>query len=46
MKIASFNVRRLGLSKLSDENIVNYLIKVTTVKSLLRVFYIFTRCGY
>lgn len=28
MKIASFNVRRLGLSKLSDESIVEYLIKV------------------
>lgn len=29
MKIASFNIRRLGPSKLSDKNIVKYLIKVS-----------------
>lgn len=29
MKIASFNIRRMGPSKLSDKNIVKYLIKVS-----------------
>lgn len=36
MKIASFNIRRMGPSKLSNKNIVNYLIKVSLLSDCLR----------
>ncbi|MCI4390277.1 hypothetical protein PGIGA_G00120680 [Pangasianodon gigas] len=45
MKIASFNVRRLGLSKLSDENILKYLIKIVSRYSIIVILEVVDKTG-
>uniref|UniRef100_A0A8B9KFU4 Deoxyribonuclease 1 like 4, tandem duplicate 2 n=1 Tax=Astyanax mexicanus TaxID=7994 RepID=A0A8B9KFU4_ASTMX len=45
MKIASFNVRRLGLSKLSDKNVVKYLIKIVSRYSIIVILEVVDKTG-
>ncbi|XP_072522296.1 deoxyribonuclease 1 like 4, tandem duplicate 2 [Salminus brasiliensis] len=45
MKIASFNVRRLGLSKLSDKNVVKYLIKIVSRYSIIVILEVVDKKG-
>ncbi|XP_026996561.1 deoxyribonuclease 1 like 4, tandem duplicate 2 [Tachysurus fulvidraco] len=45
MKIASFNIRRLGLSKLSDENVVKYLIKIVSRYSIIVILEVVDKKG-
>ncbi|KAL7837636.1 hypothetical protein SRHO_G00273470 [Serrasalmus rhombeus] len=45
MKIASFNVRRLGLSKLADKNVVKYLIKIVSRYSIIVILEVVDKAG-
>ncbi|TSM44128.1 Deoxyribonuclease-1 [Bagarius yarrelli] len=45
MKIASFNIRRLGLSKLKNENIVKYLIKIVSRYSIIVILEVVDKSG-
>ncbi|XP_043078795.1 deoxyribonuclease 1 like 4, tandem duplicate 2 [Puntigrus tetrazona] len=45
MKIASFNIRRLGPSKLSDKNIVKYLIKIFSRYSIIILLEVVDKSG-
>ncbi|KAK3536484.1 hypothetical protein QTP86_013815, partial [Hemibagrus guttatus] len=45
MKIAAFNIRRLGSSKLSDENIVKYLIKIVSRYSIIVILEVVDKTG-
>ncbi|KAM9444299.1 deoxyribonuclease 1 like 4, tandem duplicate 2 [Clarias gariepinus] len=45
MKIASFNVQRLGSSKLSDENVVPYLIKIVSRYSIIVILEVVDKKG-
>ncbi|XP_051980396.1 deoxyribonuclease-1-like [Xyrauchen texanus] len=45
MKIASFNIRRLGPSKLSDNNIVKYLIKIFSRYSIIIILEVVDKSG-
>ncbi|XP_067271495.1 deoxyribonuclease 1 like 4, tandem duplicate 2 [Pseudorasbora parva] len=45
MKIASFNIRRMGPSKLSDKNIVKYLIKIFSRYSVIIVLEVVDKSG-
>ncbi|XP_053509397.1 deoxyribonuclease 1 like 4, tandem duplicate 2 isoform X1 [Ictalurus furcatus] len=45
MKIASFNVRRLGSSKLSDESTIKYLIKIVSRYSIIVILEVVDKSG-
>uniref|UniRef100_A0A9R1SK55 Deoxyribonuclease 1 like 4, tandem duplicate 2 n=2 Tax=Cyprinus carpio TaxID=7962 RepID=A0A9R1SK55_CYPCA len=45
MKIASFNIRRMGPSKLSNKNIVNYLIKIFSRYSIIVLLEVVDKSG-
>ncbi|XP_016360521.1 deoxyribonuclease gamma-like isoform X1 [Sinocyclocheilus anshuiensis] len=45
MKIASFNIRRMGPSKLSDQNIVKYLIKIFSRYSIIILLEVVDKSG-
>lgn len=45
MKIASFNIRRMGPSKLSDKNIVKYLIKIFSRYSIIILLEVVDKSG-
>ncbi|KAL2091006.1 hypothetical protein ACEWY4_013269 [Coilia grayii] len=45
MKVASFNVRRLGLSKISDENVLKYLIKIVSRYSIIVILEVVDKSG-
>ncbi|XP_041945484.1 deoxyribonuclease-1-like isoform X1 [Alosa sapidissima] len=45
MKVASFNVRRLGLTKISDDNVVRYLIKIVSRYSIIVILEVVDKSG-
>ncbi|XP_042560540.1 deoxyribonuclease 1 like 4, tandem duplicate 2 [Clupea harengus] len=45
MKVASFNVRRLGLTKVSDENVLRYLIKIVSRYSIIMILEVVDKSG-
>ncbi|XP_041743215.2 deoxyribonuclease-1 isoform X2 [Coregonus clupeaformis] len=45
MKVASFNVRRLGTSKVADKNVLKYLIKIVSRYSVLLILEVVDRTG-
>ncbi|XP_013989536.2 deoxyribonuclease-1 [Salmo salar] len=45
MKVASFNVRRLGTSKVNDKNVLKYLIKIVSRYSVLLILEVVDRTG-
>ncbi|KAI4871877.1 hypothetical protein NFI96_020469, partial [Prochilodus magdalenae] len=45
MKIASFNIQRLGASKLSDKNVVKYLIKIVSRYSIIVILEVVDKSG-
>lgn len=45
MKVASFNVRRLGLTKISDENVLRYLIKIVSRYSIIVILEVVDKSG-
>lgn len=45
MKIASFNIKRLGPSKLSDKNVVKYLIKIFSRYDIIVILEVVDKTG-
>ncbi|XP_063071158.1 deoxyribonuclease 1 like 4, tandem duplicate 2 [Engraulis encrasicolus] len=45
MKVASFNVRRLGLTKISDENVLRYLVKIVSRYSIIVILEVVDKSG-
>lgn len=45
MKVASFNVQRLGLTKVSDENVLQYLIKIVSRYSIIVILEVVDKSG-